>query len=280
MLLHMPTTSIHLASASHPRVLSTRCPPWASLSFPCRTLDLSVTISWCLWHQVPSQDITKSPPSILHLLVSLVLAALLGHLCAPSCTNQLQPPRVIVSGCFLPSWSISILPDMQVTFVPVVTSFLDVRSTRCPPGTSPSPSIFQLSPSALHRILVSLAPGALLGVPPRFSSLRGRRTLPAASWHLYTRSRSPRCSAPHWHLMPRGSYPQIQHPRDIPHPPHEPSAWLCHPARGRDRSLTLLRLCHRLSWLARTGENQGAADPASSFPTLQPTSPATWVPRR
>lgn len=169
---------------------------------------------------------------------------------------------------------------MQATFLPVVTSFLDVRSTRCPPGTSPSPSIFQLSPSALHRILVSLAPGALLGVPPRFSSLRGRRTLPAASWHLYTRSRSQRCSAPHWHIMPRGSYPQIQHPRDIPHPPHEPSAWLCHPARGRDRSLALLRLCHRLSWWARTGENQGAADPASSFPTLQPTSPATWVPRR
>lgn len=37
MLLHMPATSIHLASASHPRVLSTRCPPWASLSFPCKT---------------------------------------------------------------------------------------------------------------------------------------------------------------------------------------------------------------------------------------------------
>lgn len=111
---------------------------------------------------------------------------------------------------------------MQVTFLPVGTSFLDVLSTRCPPGTSPSSSTFKPSPSALHHILVSLALGALMGVLPHFLSHRGCRNLPAPSCHLCTCSRLQCRSAPHWHIMPLGSCPQVQHPRDIPRPPMSP----------------------------------------------------------
>lgn len=119
-ILHMQAVPLHRVSSLGIR--GTWCPPRASAcSFTCqpppsishqplilvfsaldalpghlcpshaRPLDLSVTISWCLWHQ-DIDVLCKPPPSILHLLVSLVLAALLGHLCAPSCTNQLQPP--------------------------------------------------------------------------------------------------------------------------------------------------------------------------------------------
>ena len=241
---------------------------------------------------------------------------LLRYLCAPSFPSHLPQSCIIISWCpqhQAPSWSISILLHVQTTFLHPASSSLDVLSTRRPPGTSPSSSMCKPPSSMLHHhLLMSSAPGALpehLHPPPRASRLHPPRIVSwrphrrVSSWDISTLLRVPPqmlqlacalllpqhmhqvasllCSSPAHPAA--GLLPPILAPMGHCSSPPRAPAWLCHPARAWGQSLnpiSLLRLCHHLSPQAQTRGNGDAPNPASSFPTLQPTSPATWVPRR
>lgn len=132
MLHHVQATFVHLTSSTLD-VLSSRCPPWASLfSFTCQT-----------------------PPSVLYqLLVSLIPGALhafsrVSHLTL-SHTISWWPWH------WVPSWytfmrkpPLSVLPHLLLPH------------TRSPPGASPSLFMCKSPPVISNYLLVSLTPAAL-----------------------------------------------------------------------------------------------------------------------
>lgn len=189
--------------------------------------------SWCPWHRVPSQDISillhmqvtflhpalsfgvfgigwppavsscpfisKPPSSILHhcLLVSSAPGTLLEHLHPPSRANHLSPCCIIISCCpqhQAPSWSISILLHVQAVSIHL-TSSPGVLTTRCSPGAFPR------SFASHHRCC----------------------NLPVPSCCPSTCTRLRHCSAPHRHVLPLGSCPQLWHPWDTACPTTSPS---------------------------------------------------------
>lgn len=189
-----------------------------------------------------------------------------------------------------------------MTFLQPASLSLDVLSTRRPRGAPPLSSTFK-PPSSMfhHHLLMSSVPGALLEhlhPPPSTSHhllgssppsvLLGRLHAPHPTADAAPRLCPARCPSTRLRLCHRSAAHQhVLRLRSgtcgtLLVPPRAP-AWLCHPTWAQGQSLdpiSPLRLGHHLSPQARTGGNHSNANPPSAFPTLQPTSPATWVPRR